>query len=102
MRTYKFPCRHLSYQEEDMQILDLDYIVSVGTANDFHYEGSSWRESHVEFTVYIKIGQPIVIRILSGTTGKCPSNFIRWANEERLKLIKAWENKDKTNPEESI
>lgn len=81
-----------------MQIIDLDYIVSIGPVHSYYYDGFSFGESHVDFTVYLKLGTPIVLRVPTGNMRRVPEDLIGWVNKERLKLIEAW----KTKPREKI
>lgn len=82
-----------SYRPEDKQLIDLDYIVSVGPLIPKSYTGYSIGESHVSFSVYIKIGLPIVINIRTGSCLRYSETDIKFANEERTKLIRAWEER---------
>jgi hypothetical protein len=101
MRIYEFPFRPLLNNNPDnateFQPIDLDYIVSIGPVVPVSYTCYSFGESHAYFTVYIKIGQPITITYNSGTCLKCPEYLIDGLNEERLKLIESWKNKDTAN-----
>ena len=58
------------------------------------HTGNVIGESHAQFEIYIKIGQPILITHYSGHMQKCPDELIDVLNKERIKLINAWENKD--------
>lgn len=92
MKLYNFPIRRLPYRlVEEFQPIDLDYIVSIGQVNVMSYSGHSIGESYAYFTIYIKIGNSFQINHYSGTYTECEQIVIDTLKQDRLDLIKAWE-----------
>lgn len=93
MLIHKIVTKVLSTLPEDVQFIDLDYIVSIGPAIPVAYDGWDVGESNIHFTVYLKLGDPICIVIRTGTSEKFTDLHVKFAHEERNKLIEAWEQR---------
>jgi len=98
MKIYNFPIVKYGgdfYTKSiEYQLIDLDYIVSIGSVFPVSYTGNIIGESHAYFTIYIKLGQPIIINHYSGHMQTCPDSLINRLDRERMHLIEAWKNKD--------
>jgi len=79
MRIHKF-----EHGYNEFQLIDLDYIVSIGPITDFNLEPS------LSFTIYLKLGNPIALKRKYSET--YISSAFKSFEKERDKLIAAWES----------
>jgi 1-acyl-sn-glycerol-3-phosphate acyltransferase len=84
------------------QPIDLDYIVSVGPVSSLEYSGASFGNPYAYFDIYIKIGEPIRIKIYSGKMQDVPQEIVEELRKIRELLIETWINKDAPSDNDSV
>lgn len=94
MRIYQFPIRRYSHQEANTyQLIDLDYIVSVGPVDIDEDRSLSGYPTRVFFDLFIKLGNPIRLqRLVSHSSFGSEYEHDKGALErDRQDLISAWQ-----------
>jgi len=100
MKLYQFPIRKKPGSlEKEFQLIDLDSIVSIGVVNAVSYTGGCIGESRAYFDIHCT-GIFFKIEHFSNTSLTCPQIVIDTLQQDRLDLIKAWE--EKSNQPRSI
>ena len=70
-------------------VIDLEAIVAIGP---LYTTGSNCGISHIDFSIFIKGGSPVTISTPTEHLFHVSAHEINTVEQERQKLIQAWEN----------